>query len=78
MIFGNVNVVSEAVDGGIGGGNRILGNIDDYDDRSKYLAIDPVTHKKLWLSGEALEVFRVEVKASLKSQTEREHKFSRD
>jgi hypothetical protein len=70
-----------AVDGGIGGGNRILGELDDFDDRSKYLAIDPATHKKIWLNGEALETFFAERKAFLKTQEAKQregYKFSRD
>ena len=41
------------IDGGIGGGNRILGHLSDMEDRSMYCAI--VEKKKIWLPPNVIE-----------------------
>jgi hypothetical protein len=41
------------IDGGIGGGNRILGDLSDMENRSMYCAI--VKKKKIWLPANIIE-----------------------
>lgn len=44
---------SVAVDGGIGAGNRILGNLSDMESRSVYCV--SINRKKLWLPDEVVQ-----------------------
>lgn len=44
---------SVGIDGGIEGGNRILGNLSDIETRSMYCAI--INNKKLWLPQSIIE-----------------------
>jgi len=41
------------IDGGIGGGNRILGKLSDMEDRSMYCTV--VNKKKIWLPQSVIE-----------------------
>jgi hypothetical protein len=41
------------IDGGIGGGNRILGDLSDMENRSMYCAV--VEKKKIWLAANIIE-----------------------
>lgn len=44
---------SVGIDGGIGAGNRLLGNLEDMENRSMYCAV--INKKKLWLPQEIIE-----------------------